>query len=75
MPSFSLRGVPPTQAAGALRRTDFSIRVAGCSFIHPNSIWVDFPDKDLLAILTKPTTDPRGLRGKIVDLYKDGRFA
>jgi hypothetical protein len=29
-------------------------------------------DKDLLAILTKPTTDPRGLRGKIVDLYKDG---
>lgn len=32
-------------------------------------------DKDLLAILTKPTTDPRGLRGKIVDLYKDGRFA
>jgi hypothetical protein len=31
-----------------------------------------FSDKDLLAFLTEQTPDPRGLKGKIVDLYKDG---
>jgi hypothetical protein len=50
-------------------------------FLHPrgrllfHSTQLDlrgFSDKDLLAILTEHTTDPRGLQGKIVDLYKDG---
>jgi PAN domain len=31
-----------------------------------------FADKELLALLTEPTDDPRGLKGKIVDLYRDG---
>lgn len=29
-------------------------------------------DKEVLAFLNAPTNDPRGLKGKIVDLYKDG---
>jgi hypothetical protein len=51
-------------------------------FLHPrgkllyHSSVVDlgnFPDdKHLLAYLTEPTTDPRGLKGKIADLYNDG---
>jgi hypothetical protein len=50
-------------------------------FLHPrgrllyHSTRVDlskFSDAELLAFLTKPTTDPRGLKGKIVDLYRDG---
>jgi hypothetical protein len=50
-------------------------------FLHPrgtllyHSTRVDlskFSDGDLLAFLTKPTTDPRGLKGKIIDLYADG---
>jgi hypothetical protein len=50
-------------------------------FLHPrsrllyHSSHVDlsgYSDEDLLAILTKPTTDPRGLKGRIVDLYNDG---
>ena len=32
----------------------------------------NFSDDKLLAFLTAPTDDPRGLKGKIVDLYKDG---
>jgi hypothetical protein len=31
-----------------------------------------FTDAQLLDLLTKPTADPRGLKGQIVDLYKDG---
>jgi hypothetical protein len=50
-------------------------------FLHPrgrllfHSSQLDlrrFSDKELLAILTEHTSDPRGLQGKIVDLYKDG---
>jgi hypothetical protein len=50
-------------------------------FLHPrgrllyHSSRVDlsnFSEKNLLAFLTEPTTDPRGLKGKITDLYKDG---
>jgi PAN domain len=32
----------------------------------------NFTEKQLLAMLTEPSADPRGLKGKIVDLYKDG---
>jgi hypothetical protein len=31
-----------------------------------------FTDKELLDFLTQQSADPRGLKGKIVDLYKDG---
>jgi hypothetical protein len=50
-------------------------------FLHPrgrllyHSSQLDlskYTDKGLLALLTEPTTDPRGLKGKIVDLHKDG---
>jgi hypothetical protein len=50
-------------------------------FLHPrgrllyHSTHVEltkFSDKELLAFLTEPTTDPRGLKGKIADIYKYG---
>jgi len=50
-------------------------------FLHPrgrllyhSSIldFSQFSEADLLKRLTGPTTDPRGLKGNIVDLYKDG---
>jgi hypothetical protein len=40
---------------------------------HSSHIDLDrFTDKQLLEYLTAPTSDPRGLKGKIVDLHKGG---
>ena len=40
---------------------------------HSSHLDLDqFTDKQLLDYLTEPTSDPRGLKGKIVDLHKGG---
>jgi hypothetical protein len=67
-----LAGTAPDRVSARPRRF---LHPRGRLLYHSSSLEValrKFSDKDLLAFLTEPTTDPRGLKGKIVDLYKDG---
>ena len=45
----------------------------GKLLFHSSHIDLDrYTDKQLLEYLTEPSSDPRGLKGKIIDLYKGG---